>query len=448
MPKLVTNETSEIMSAPAALGRSYQLAATGAIVWGFFTLGLLIASYGPSLLGLERQTRASVETLTLVLTVRSVGYLLGSILGGVLLDWYPRRGFAIIGASLVVTSAATAFVPAATTVPALALLMSTVGFSMGTLDTIGNVLLLYLHGEGTRPWMQGLHATFAGGTLCSPLIVRASMALSASGTNLHAAYFTFAACAGLGASFFFGLETPPPREAASVATSEAATATARAGPAGADWRTILVAAALLGLYVGAETGFGGFLLLYATRGPTKMTEAGGQYLTAVYWGFLMVGRVAAIPLSLAVSVSAQLLANVVVCTLGVALLVAGLFTAQGDAASAGRALLWAGAAVYGLGMASVFPSAFMQAEALVDLTGRAASVLMVGSAFGEMAVPLLVGLVTSAWAGGFVLTVGAATLLFSLLAAALAVQRPRQAALAVADGARGVAAPLHELSFA
>ena len=82
-------------------------------------------------------------------------------------------------------------------------------------------------------------------------------------------------------------------------------------------------------------------------------------------------------------------------------------------------LLCIGTAVFGLGLGSVFPTAVMLAESLVDLDGFAASVLMVGAAAGEMVVPLLVGLWTASWPPGFVFSVGAATLVFSIAAAAL-----------------------------
>ena len=131
---------------------TYKLVATGAIFFGFLSLGMLIALLGPSMLGLERQTGASAETLSLVFTARSCGYLFGSVAGGVLLDWYPHRGNAIISASLVLTSGSTALIPFTTTVGVLAALVSTQGFAMGFLDTIGNVLLLNLHGVDAGPW--------------------------------------------------------------------------------------------------------------------------------------------------------------------------------------------------------------------------------------------------------------------------------------------------------
>jgi len=134
------------------MGLDYRHVATGIIIFGFLSLGLLIASLGPSLLGLERQTGASAETLSYVFTARSCGYLLGSVVGGVLLDWYPERGNGIISVSLALTSVSTALIPFATVVGALAALVSTQGFAMGFLDTIGNVLLLNVHGDDAGPW--------------------------------------------------------------------------------------------------------------------------------------------------------------------------------------------------------------------------------------------------------------------------------------------------------
>ena len=56
--------------------------ATGALLFSFFNLGLLIASLGAALLAFERQTGASSDALAVTFTVRSVGYLIGSALGG------------------------------------------------------------------------------------------------------------------------------------------------------------------------------------------------------------------------------------------------------------------------------------------------------------------------------------------------------------------------------
>lgn len=432
---------------------SYKLVATFAIFWGYFSLGLLIASLGPSLLGFERQTGSSTKILSLLFTARSLGYLLGSILGGILLDKFPVHGNRILSTGLFVTFAATALIPFAGTVLFLGVLISSQGLTMGILDTIGNVLLLWLHGEAAAPWMQALHAVFAIGTLLSPLIVRGSMASAPSSeTELELAYTIFSICAGSGGVAFAIIPTPSPSVNAKSEVTETGDSGYEVGISNSPatmkllggtekWKVAALTASLLGLYVGAETGFGGFLVLFATRGAWKMTEAEGQFLTAVYWGCLAVGRILAIPISLVVTSTTQLVVDVAACLTGVLLLFAG-FSLGGQTSSA---FLWAGSAVYGLGMASVFPSAFMTAEGLTDLDGRAASVIMVGSATGEMIVPLVVGLVTVVWTPGFVVVVALATLAWSIAAVFLcAFETPPKAPLEISKAVQVIAVPTRE----
>ena len=94
--------------------------------------------------------------------------------------------------------------------------------------------------------------------------------------------------------------------------------------------------------------------------------------------------------------------------------------------AAGKSLLWAGAALYGLGMASVFPTALVVTESRVagDLSGRFASVIMVGSATGEMLIPLAVGLLTARWPPWFAFTATLATLAFAAAAVRLCAMAP------------------------
>lgn len=102
--------------------------------------------------------------------IRSIGYAAGSF-AGPLYDRMP--GHYIMGGSLVFAGLATALIPSATTVYALGGAVVLEGISMGTLDTGGNVMLIFLFGENVGPWMQALHAAFAVGAWLAPLILRA-----------------------------------------------------------------------------------------------------------------------------------------------------------------------------------------------------------------------------------------------------------------------------------
>ena len=62
---------SDSADAPAFCARKCTV--TFAIYWGFASLGLLIASLGPALFSLERQTNATADALATVFTLRSLG---------------------------------------------------------------------------------------------------------------------------------------------------------------------------------------------------------------------------------------------------------------------------------------------------------------------------------------------------------------------------------------
>ena len=99
----------------------------------FLGVGLVIASLGPIMLALSVQTGAEVDNLAFLFTSRAVGYLLGSVVGGVLVDKVP--GHRMMFAGLLVNSVATGIFPFMNSIPILAVLSSAQGLTMGFLDT-------------------------------------------------------------------------------------------------------------------------------------------------------------------------------------------------------------------------------------------------------------------------------------------------------------------------
>ena len=63
---------------------------------------------------------------------------------------------------------------------------------------------------------------------------------------------------------------------------------------------------------------------------------------------------------------------------------------DGGACAAGLPLVWLATGLFGLAMASIFPTILTYAERVMPVTGRVASLFVVGAALGEMLVPLLV----------------------------------------------------------
>ena len=95
--------------------------------------GLILALPGPTLLDLRAQTNTSTEEISTIFTGRSLGYLVGSILGGMMFDRVNQA--CLLGLSLMLTSAATAVVPWCRQLIWLIGIMSMQGLSMGFLDT-------------------------------------------------------------------------------------------------------------------------------------------------------------------------------------------------------------------------------------------------------------------------------------------------------------------------
>ncbi|KAL3841363.1 hypothetical protein ACJMK2_019521 [Sinanodonta woodiana] len=138
--------------------------------FSFFVLGLCISIPGPTLLDLGERVHADTGPMTLVFTGRSLGYLVGSILGGVLFDHFNKQ--LLLFFTLFVASFATVAVPWSLTLTVLALLIAIQGIAMGVLDTGGNVFCIRIWGKKNAPYMQTLHFAFGVGAFIAPLLAK------------------------------------------------------------------------------------------------------------------------------------------------------------------------------------------------------------------------------------------------------------------------------------
>lgn len=137
---------------------------------------------------------------------------------------------------------------------------------------------------------------------------------------------------------------------------------------------VLLSSLFFFLYMGMEAAVGELLQIYAAH-PR------GYTLTYVFWGSFAAARFLAIPIAIKVSCRNMLLGDLGICFLASVLLVAG--------ADRMESLLWTGVGVLGVGMASVLPTSLAWLERHMRVTNRAASVVLLGAAFGEMALPFL-----------------------------------------------------------
>lgn len=136
----------------------------------------------------------------------------------------------------------------------------------------------------------------------------------------------------------------------------------------------------LGIYVGAEVGTGSLIYTYVVKREIG-GEPDGYLMTFVFWAFIAVGRLAAVPLSLFLSGFQMLFINLMGCI--IAPIVILIFP---DSLS----VLWGAIGFYGFFMASSFPTAFALSETMMTITGSMASLFVVGSGLGEIIVPTVI----------------------------------------------------------
>ncbi|NJN94713.1 MAG: MFS transporter [Anaerolineales bacterium] len=142
---------------------------TAAYYLAFVALGLTSATLGPTLPNLAEHTRSNLREISYLFTARSLGYLIGSFLGGRLFDRKP--GHPVMALMLVGMVAALVVIPL---IPALWLLIAVMlflGLVEGAVDVGGNTLLVWVHRHRVGPYMNGLHFFFGVGAFLSPLIV-------------------------------------------------------------------------------------------------------------------------------------------------------------------------------------------------------------------------------------------------------------------------------------
>jgi len=85
------------------------------------------------LLDLGQQVNTDTMHMALIFTARSMGYLLGAVIGGFLFDIFNKH--LLLCSTLFLAAVATSIIPWAMTFMVLAVMFSLQGVAMGVLDT-------------------------------------------------------------------------------------------------------------------------------------------------------------------------------------------------------------------------------------------------------------------------------------------------------------------------
>ncbi|XP_039582569.1 sodium-dependent glucose transporter 1 [Passer montanus] len=386
-------------------GAALRWCITGTLCASFLGLGMSIAVLGPTFPTLAANVGKNVSDIYYIFVGRSLGSLGGSVVGGVLFDC--MNAALLLAFSMLGTAAGLYAIPWSKESLLLTILMSVIGGSMGILDTGGNVLALYTWGSDAGPHLQALHFSFAAGAFLAPIVAQMDLGTSESqelagaektnqsvlksvptaasttpAPNEHHnesflwSYIFIGTYILLVSIFFFALysKTSSTRDKSKPSAQKDKLAKYH-------WPLVGLLFVFFLFYVGAEVTYGSYVYTYAVV-FAEMKESEAAALNSVFWGAFAVCRGVAI-FGAAFLSPATLIVMSLLCS-------AASSTALAFFAHY-RAALWAGTTVYGVSMATIFPSGIAWIEQYTVVEGKTASLFVVGAALGEMCIPVAVG---------------------------------------------------------
>jgi MFS transporter, FHS family, Na+ dependent glucose transporter 1 len=338
---------------------------TAAYYLSFIIMGLASAAEGPSLPTLAKHTSSPLEQIGLIFVFGSLGYLLGSLVGGRAYDRIP--GHRIITVAILAILSAAVIFPLASRLWILLIAALTMGLGKGVLDVGCNTLLQWVHGEKVGPFMNGLHFSFGVGAFLSPILLAQIISIT------HEIYWVFWTIALLSiplAIWFWFLPEPP----AHLTTDDQ-------NRSPIPFLPVLLILLAFVLYVGAEVGFSSWIYTYAVT-LNLATTITAAYLTSAFWGLFTVGRLFGIWVASRAAPRTILFTDLAGCLLGLSLIILEHASAP---------LLWIGSSIFGVSMASIFPTILMLAGERLRVTGTITGWFLVGGGVGGMVLPWLIG---------------------------------------------------------
>ena len=329
----------------------------------FVTLGCAVLLLGPSLDTFRADAHVTLSKIGLLIATSSVGYLLGSVTTGRLLQTQPAHR--TLGGGLIIVAIALAVLTSMHGLVGLAVFECLLGFGGAMIDVTGNTVVLWVHKGG--PVMNALHLAFGVGGILSPIIVSRSLLWTG---EIRAGYLLVAAVMVVLAVVI--LRRPSPKNPHLAGE--------RGFPKGVT-RLIVLAVLFFVAYAWLELGFATWIFTYASaRGLDPLR--GAAWLGTAFLASFSVGRLVAIPISAKVAAKYIMLADF-------AIVVAGLLTLL--VGGRNLAAMWAGTILVGLGTASMFPSMLSLSEPNIPSTSAVTSTFLVGSSIGSIFLPPIIG---------------------------------------------------------
>ncbi len=342
--------------------------------------GVVLQLVGPVLPDLMREFSVRESLAGLMLSIGSLGFVVGPLFAGRLIDRRGMRAALVAGLCVeVLALAAFGIVPAFALAMGLSFLLR---FGASFVETSVNVLPVVAGGADGASMMNLMHSFFGVGSLLSPISVGLIVQLTGRWRLAFlAGALVTAAMLGLGWRFRLPAVTAAIPAGAGSAARPAA---ARAGAVLDSF--VLAGAAALFLYVGAEVGMAAWIVLYLREhlgfAPVAATAA-----ATLLWVGIMVGR----------SLNSLLARRIGVRALVLGGALAG--AASGFALLAARSApaIYALLLLFGLTISGTFPNVVISVNTRYpERVGQVTAALTIASAAGGMSFHVIIGALSQA----------------------------------------------------
>ena len=333
-----------------------------------FMLGVTIALLGPSLPGLAQRSSLELDEAGFLFTLFSGGSVVATLLVARYMDRPVRHPLLIAGSLLLAW--ALYWTSASQDPLQVMAAISLSGLALSIVGTVPNAIIADAFRNRSGQALNTLHVAAGAGSFVGPLLVGAGIR---SGRGYPLAYQLASVAMLFIALLWLACRPPPPRRLSrSVERDGEAT----------PWGTLGLLLAMGFLYTGSEQTVGGWLYTYATL-AVRVEPSGASVITAVFWGCVLAGRLAA-SCALARMSNARLVAvSLTLALLGIVCLLGSVHA---------WFILWPGVALIGFGFGPVFPTLLaLAAQTFSDRAGMSSSLIIASGSAGAMLLP---------WAGG------------------------------------------------
>lgn len=399
-----------------------------ALFYTFLSMGFGSGLVGPSVLKFGEQIDAELNRVVYILFARSFGFLAGTLAGGALIDHFSLLGGAFLSLATLLMCMSTLTIPFVYHLVPMIIVHLIWSISAGIVDNLAQILTIrYYEGFDVSPYIQALHGAFGVGAFLSPLIIAPFMTVSSPIDQWHYAYWIIGFLHVPNVIWLliytirneFCMKKTEEMQLEDKEFIPEGTIPEEKKPKEADNLSSgnifilgLITTFLL-LYVGTESGYGAYLHTYATL-HLSFNKDIAAYLNSLFWASMAFGRICGIPLSIFFTPLQMISADLVGCIASLTIL-----TIWNES----KLVLWVGSSLFGLAVATIYPSAIAYTERHVAITGKRMSALAVGGAAGDAIIPLLIGSsFNTKWIGslGFIIICLSVVILASLLFAFIA----------------------------